>query len=491
MKKIFRIFVLICLFVFNLGFSLNALPFGDDANKYLEQLTRIQRSAFTQGEVYTADYLGRLLRDMGYDTVFEEIGFPQDVRLNYTQGEYLSHNIIGTKKGSSDLEIIIGAAYDSEEVKGSTGFEGATGVSVLLEVANRIKDIKLPYTVKFILFGSGKPGNIGSTHYVSTRSQDELNKIMYFLNLSSLGSGKDLHIYSNAGNKGFLRDDYLSLAKKLGIKLLTSPAMSDFNIPEGVGYDIGEHVPFKYSNVPYGFMEATSWDTVDERFNLPNDPTGKKVGVIDGSGYNNYAQVMEVFKDRVEQNMANAADLIYNFIVKQGKSIKIVTSLTDENLPKASSIEYTLYKDGEKVSSAKPNESLIVEFKDLEEGNYKVEVTADKSINFLKNIGDFEFDFDSDGEYVFVNDETDTYTYRKEFTENYIDVRNKIQKSQFEIKVKKLIFDYSNAGGNRAQEDPNLDKNDNLIKIFSISLGVLVALYVILKLSFLGSKKNK
>ena len=148
MRKFCRFFVLISLFVFSFGFFIQAVGFGEDALKYLIQISRIQRVAFTEGEVYTADYLGRILRDLGYDTTFEEIVFPEDTILNFTQGDYLSHNIIATKKGSSDLEVIIGAAYDSEEVKGSTGFEGATGVSLLLELAKKLKDVDLPYTLK-------------------------------------------------------------------------------------------------------------------------------------------------------------------------------------------------------------------------------------------------------------------------------------------------------------------------------------------------------
>ena len=491
MKKIFRIFVLICLFVFSFNLSLNALTFGDDANKYLEQVSRIQRVAFTEGEVYTADYLGRLLRDMNYDTVFEEIEFPEDVVLNYNQGDYISHNIIATKKGLSDLEVVIGAAYDSEEAKGSTGFEGATGVALLLEMAEKFKDIKLPYTLKFILFGAGKQGNIGSTHYVSTRSQDELNKIMYFLNLSTIGSGKELYIYSNSGEKGFLRNDYLKLSKELDIPLSTSPAIEDTSIPEGVGYDIGEHVPFKYSNVPYGLIEATSWDSIHKDYKIPDDPTGEQLGVIDGGKYNNYKDVMETFEERVKSNLSKASELVYNYVVKDNKSIKIITNLSDANKDKASSIVYTLYKDGEKITSKKLDDNFTVEFKDLEDGDYKVEVDANSSIKFLKNIDEFEFNFDSNGQYVFVNDEVETYTYRQEFTENYIDVREKIQKNQYEIKVKKLIFDYSSTVENGSQEDTNLDKNDHLIKMFSIALAVLVFIYIIFKLIFSRLNRNK
>lgn len=491
MRKFCRFFVLISLFVFCFGIFIQAVGFGEDALKYLEQISRTQRVAFTEGEVYTADYLGRILRDLGYDTTFEEIVFPENTVLNFDQGYYISHNIIATKKGSSDLEIVIGAAYDSEEIEGSTGFEGATGVSLLLELAKKLKDIDLPYTLKFVLFGAGKQGNIGSTHYVSTRSQDELNKIMYYLNLSCIGSGKELYIYSNNGEKGFLRDDYLKLSKELNIPLLTSPSIEDYNIPEGVGYDIGEHVPFKYSNVPYGFIEATSWDSVYEEFQIPDDPTGEEVGIIDGSSYDNYDTVMEAFGDNVKNNLSKASELIYNGIVKKEKSIKIITVLTEENLNNASLISYTLFKDGKKLKTSTLDESLIVEFKDLEEGTYKIEVNAPDDVKFLKNINEFEFNFDCDGEFVIVNDEIDTYTYREEFTDNYISVRKDVQNNQFEIGIKNVLFDYSGASEGDFQEDTNLNKNDQLIKILSIVLVILIVIYILLRIIFsIMNKKN-
>lgn len=491
MKRFLRFFVLISLFVFSFGFFTKALEFGDYAIKYLEQISRIQRVAFTEGEIYTADYLGRILRDLGYDTSFEEVLFPKDTVLNFTQGDFVSHNVIATKKGESDLEVIIGASYDSDEVKGSTGFEGATGVSILLEIANRIKDVNLPYTLKFVLFGAGKQGNIGSTHYVSTRSQDELNKIMYYLNLSSIGSGKGLYIYSNNGEKGFLREDYLKLSKELKIPLLTSPKIDEYSIPRGVGYDLGEHVAFKYSNVPYGFIEATSWDEIHEEFQIPSDPTGEGVGVIDGSKYDNYDEVMGTFRSNVVSNLSNASELIYNALVKKSKNIKIITLLTEENSENYGSISYTLFKDGEKIKTSSVKSNSVVEFNDLDEGNYKIEVSAPEGIKFLKNINEYDFKFsaNSNGDFVIVNDQEGRDTFRKGFTDNYVSVRESVQSGQFQVGVKDVLFNYSSGTGNGNQENIETDKNSGLIKVLSIVLVILIIIYVLLKIIF--SKVNK
>ena len=201
---------------------------------------------------------------------------------------------------------------------------------------------------------------------------------------------------------------------------------------------------------------------------------------------------MKIFGDNVRNNLSKASELIYNGIVKKEKSIKIITVLTEENLNNASSISYTLFKDGKKLKTSTLDENLIVEFKNLDEGNYKIEVSAPNDIKFLKDINDFEFNFDCDGEFVIVNDEIDTYTYREEFTDNYISVRENIQNTQFEVGIKNFLFDYSSASEGDFQEDTDLNKNDQLIKVLSVVLVVLVVVYILLRIIFsIMNKKVK
>ena len=489
MKLVFRFLVLTFLFIVSFKFSVKAIDFGSISLKYLEQISRIPRVAFTEGELASADYLGRILRDLGYDVNFEEVSFPDDVPLNFVQGYYLSHNIIATKKGLSDLEVVIGASYDSYDSSGCMGFESATGVALLIEMANLVKDIDFPYTIKFVLFGAGKPDSIGSTHYVSTRSQNELNNIMFFLNLSCIGSGENLYFYSNKSQKGFLRDEFLELAKILKIPLFTSPSMEEDSIPEGVGYDIGDQVPFKYSNVPYGFLEATSWESIDGDFKIPDDPTGVGNGIIEGSSSDNYGEVMEVFGDVVEKNLYNASKLIYNFLVKDKKSIKVVNIIKDENLEKVSDISYTLIKDGKSLKKSSLDDNLVVKFDNLDKGIYKIKVNAPSDIEFIKDIEDMEFNLNCDGEFTIVNDEVETYTYRKEFTETYTSIRKEIQNTQFPVRVKKLLIDYSSvSGGSKEEEQGN--NEDFTIKLLSVTLGVLVFSYIVFRIILSNSNRK-
>lgn len=476
--------------MFSFKMFVQALEFGDYALKYLEQLSRISRVAFTEGEIYTADYLGRVLRDLGYDTIFEEISFPEDSNVEFNQGYYLSHNIIATKEGDSDLEVIIGASYDSRYVEGSTGFERATGVSLLLELATLLKDENLPYTLKFVLFGDGIDGSIGATHYVSTRSQDEINNIMYYLNLSSIGSGKDLYISSNIKDKGFVREGLVNISKELGINLLETPENSILGMPKGAAIDIGDQVPFKYSNVPFGTLYATSFDSVDTDYGLPNDPTGDGSGLIEGSENDNYKYVMDNYSDNVINNLSSSSELIYNYLTSNSRQIKIITNLSEESLDKVNLIKYELFKDGEKVDERSIDEGMVVEFNDLDNGDYKIKVMSPKKIEFIKDINDFDFSFDnnSKGGFVIVNDELPTYTYREEFTDNYNSLREQIKKQKFEIKQKRFLFEYA-AGGDYS-DDQDI-KNDLMIKNLSILLVVLVVVYVMLRLILMRLNRKR
>ena len=154
------------------------------------------------------------------------------------------------------------------------------------------------------------------------------------------------------------------------------------------------------------------------------------------------------------------------------------------------SITYTLFKDGKKVKTLKPNENTIVEFNNLENANYKIEVKAPENIKFIKDINSFDFNFDSDGEFVIVNDEIDTYTYRKGFTDNYIKVRQDIQNTDFNINVKKVLLDYSSTAESTDDTQQDKDVSNETIRNLSILLCVLVALYIVLKIIFFKLNKK-
>lgn len=193
----------------------------------------------------------------------EGIGLIAEIQ-NFTYnrgGEKNSANIIAYKKGVSTKEIIVGAHYDSVSTGGSKGVDdNASGVGVLLEVAEQLKNVSTPYSIKFVLFGAEEVGLRGSQYYVSQMSQEEKDNTVLMVNLDSLVAGDIMYAYGSAGDKGFARELALDIANRKNLDVTTNPGHN----PK---YPAGTQIPnasdnhhFDVAGIPYLYFEATNWD---------------------------------------------------------------------------------------------------------------------------------------------------------------------------------------------------------------------------------------
>jgi Zn-dependent M28 family amino/carboxypeptidase len=120
-----------------------------------------------------------------------------DAGLQVSEQDYVANsvpvkNIIGEKIGSEhpDKIIIIGAHYDS--VFGSPGADdNASGVAAMLTIASLLKDLSLPYTVRFVAFCTEEPPfflsrSMGSWQYAKLVQKKQEN-IIGMLSLESIG----------------------------------------------------------------------------------------------------------------------------------------------------------------------------------------------------------------------------------------------------------------------------------------------------------------
>ncbi|SDX04571.1 M20/M25/M40 family metallo-hydrolase [Paenibacillus sp. CF384] len=168
-----------------------------------------------------------------------------------------SANVVATMPGKSARVLYVGAHYDSVGVsKGAD--DNASGVSVMLEAAKAVLKSEVPYTIKFLAFGSEEVGLEGSNYYVSQLSQEEINNAVAMINLDSLAVGDHMHIYGNSGTDGFVRDLGLDIAKRLNLNISTQTGLNPL-YPAGTTIDASDHVAFKYAGIPYGYLEATNW----------------------------------------------------------------------------------------------------------------------------------------------------------------------------------------------------------------------------------------
>lgn len=213
------------------------------------------RVAGTAEEAEARDYIEGQFQRLGYTTTVQSFSYTRSGRT------YNSSNIVAYKKGKSSKEIIVGAHYDSVSAgKGSD--DNASGVGVMLEAAEVLKNIPTPYSIKFVAFGAEEVGLRGSNYYASQMTAEEINNTVGMINLDSLAVGDHMNVYGSAGDKGFIRDQVLKIAKKkkldIGTNLGLNPAY-----PAGTTGDWSDHAPFNSLGIPYAYFEATNWEIGD------------------------------------------------------------------------------------------------------------------------------------------------------------------------------------------------------------------------------------
>ena len=76
--------------------------------------------------------------------------------------------------------------------------DNASGTAVLLTVAEHLAGASLPFTIRFIAFGSEELGLVGSRHYVDSLSAGQREQIIAMLNFDSLGSGDSIRVLGSA-----------------------------------------------------------------------------------------------------------------------------------------------------------------------------------------------------------------------------------------------------------------------------------------------------
>jgi len=252
--------LLVLIFIVSLPFSATAAAkpkdaqYGDIAYQHVYHLVNEigARAAGSQGEEEAADYIYETFKKMGYETTIQNFSY---VRGRVT---YNSSNVIAVKPGKTDRQIIVGGHYDSVAA-GKGADDNASGIGVILEVAEILKDVNTPYTIKFIAFGAEEAGLQGSKVYASKMSEEEIKNTIVMVNLDSLAVGDKMYAYGNEGKKGWFRDKALQIAKKLKLNMETNPGINP-EYPAGTTGDWSDHKYFKDLGISYLYFEATNWE---------------------------------------------------------------------------------------------------------------------------------------------------------------------------------------------------------------------------------------
>lgn len=237
--------------------------------KYLSK-TIGPRPAGGKNERLASYYIKDELDKLGLQTSIQKFTLPN--------GQH-SYNVIGFLRGAGDKSIVLGAHFDSKGGPGAN--DNASGVGVLLESARvAAGGGEPPYSLYFIFFGAeeriGKNRNnhhFGSRHYVRNMTRAQAKMALAMVNVDMVGKGTELAVRSLRAKPGPFANDFLKLAKGLGLKSVYKQ-----------GKDDSDYEAFENAGIPSVWLQwrkDNSWhtpkDTFDRIGRTEIDATGKLV----------------------------------------------------------------------------------------------------------------------------------------------------------------------------------------------------------------------
>ena len=197
-----------------------------------------------------AERVAQWFAQLGYEPAVQDFTF-KDGGASRT-----SANVVATKSGNSPRQIVIGAHYDSVAA-GRGAFDNASGVALMMQLADALRAEETPYTLVFVAFGAEEAGLKGSTAYFASMTAEQKSATMLMINFDSVATGDQVYCYSNAA-QAWPQLTLRSLARQMGATILTSPGLNK-DYPYGSTGDWSDHAVFAKNGIPYLYLEATNW----------------------------------------------------------------------------------------------------------------------------------------------------------------------------------------------------------------------------------------
>ncbi|WP_230354001.1 aminopeptidase [Lelliottia sp. WAP21] len=255
------------------------LPPGDIASSQARHIATVfpGRMTGSPAEMLSADYLRQQFAEMGYQS---------DIRAFHSRYIYTSrsnnknwHNVTGSTviaahEGKAEQQIIIMAHLDTfaplsdadtDKNLGGLTLQGiddnAAGLGVMLELAERLKNIPTQYGIRFIATSGEEEGKLGAENVLKRMSAAEKKNTLLVINLDNLIVGDKL--YFNSGKttpnsvRKLTRDRALAIARAHGIQAAINPGRNPA-YPKGTGCCNDGEV-FDKAGIPVLYVEATNW----------------------------------------------------------------------------------------------------------------------------------------------------------------------------------------------------------------------------------------
>jgi Zn-dependent M28 family amino/carboxypeptidase len=237
---------------------------GVRAYQYVDALSNIspKRVAATAGEVAAAELVKGWFADSGYEAEYQPFSY---VRRGVT---YQSQNVVAYSpaplkpKSSPAPLVIIGAHYDAVAA-GEGADDNASGVAVMLEIAERIEKFPRKYDIVFVAFGAEEVGLRGSAYYVSQMSEEDKARTVAMINFDSLIVGDKLYIHAGSNGLTGPRDDMLRLITLMKLPIEIQPGLNPA-YPAGITPNgFSDYTAFNQAGIPVVAFESTNWEIDD------------------------------------------------------------------------------------------------------------------------------------------------------------------------------------------------------------------------------------
>jgi alkaline phosphatase isozyme conversion protein len=279
------------------------------ALKHLQELSeRIgPRQAGTASEAQAAQYIEEAFNQMGYQASLQPFTF-----RGRDGSPLTSSNVVAVKDGLSSRSLIVGAHYDSVPV-GKGADDNASGVAVMLQVAEMVKDMQTPYTIRFVAFGAEEAGLYGSAAYAKQMSATEVQEAVAMINLDSLIAGDTPNVYGNESPETSLRNWLLAYSQSQGLELQTQ-LIKNLNNPDGSPCDCSDYSAFQALGIPFAYFEATDWTLGNRDGWTQVDPSLGQKGMIWNTQYDYLDYIKQHFPGRVEEHLGLFIRLIYGAV---------------------------------------------------------------------------------------------------------------------------------------------------------------------------------
>jgi alkaline phosphatase isozyme conversion protein len=245
------------------------------------------RMAGTPMEDATAKYISDRWLEMGYQPRLERF-FTGYTFVSADKPDHghdfrtlVSTNVIAEVPGTSGKQIIVGAHYDTriatsdrdlERNIGGPKLEGlddnASGVGVIMELAQTLREDSPAHTIKLIAFGAEEIGLFGAYEVINRMTEEERANTLWMVNIDSIVTGDRLYFhagpetYAKDPKAGYARDRALAIAAELGITAATNPGLND-DFPKGTGC-CSDQAAFDRAGIPVVNLEATNWELGDK-----------------------------------------------------------------------------------------------------------------------------------------------------------------------------------------------------------------------------------